>query len=140
MDCDGVGGPIADRVRQLIGTRNGRNIVVDVNSGRRATEEHKYFNKRAEMWGRAKDAIGARLDLPNDGQLKDHLISPEYGFDNKNRIKLEKKEDMKKRGLSSPNDGDALAYTFAENVILEAEDTEEDNINPYPSPTGWQGA
>jgi hypothetical protein len=37
-----------------------------------------------------------------------------YGFDNQNRIQLEKKDDMKKRGLGSPDDGDTLALTFAE--------------------------
>ena len=36
-----------------------------------------------------------------------------YGFTAKNQIQLEKKEDMKKRGLASPDCGDALAMTFA---------------------------
>jgi hypothetical protein len=34
----------------------------------------------------------------------------------KGQIKLESKESMKKRGLASPDDGDALALTFAEPV------------------------
>jgi hypothetical protein len=32
------------------------------------------------------------------------------------QIKIESKESMKKRGLASPDDGDALALTFAEPV------------------------
>jgi hypothetical protein len=36
-----------------------------------------------------------------------------YGYDSNQRLKLERKEDMKKRGLRSPDEGDALALTFA---------------------------
>jgi hypothetical protein len=45
--------------------------------------------------------------------LKDDLAAPEYGFARETLIQLEKKEDMKKRGLASPDKGDALALTFA---------------------------
>jgi hypothetical protein len=38
---------------------------------------------------------------------------PEYGFSIKNQIQLEQKEDMKRRGLASPDLGDCLAMTFA---------------------------
>ena len=46
-------------------------------------------------------------------KMRCDLIGPEYGFDKDNRIQLEKKEDMKKRGLASPDDGDAFCLTFA---------------------------
>ena len=46
-------------------------------------------------------------------ELVDDLLSPLYKFDAANRIQLEKKEDMKARGLPSPDVGDALAMTFA---------------------------
>ena len=47
----------------------------------------------------------------------DDLTGIEYGFTNKQQLQLEKKSDMKKRGLASPDDGDALALTFAKRVI-----------------------
>jgi phage terminase large subunit len=53
--------------------------------------------------------------LPN-AELEFDLQGPEYSYDSKNRIQLEKKEDMKKRGISSPDLGDALALTFAERL------------------------
>ena len=43
----------------------------------------------------------------------DDLIGVEYGFTPTNKIQLEKKEDMKKRGLGSPDHADAVALTFA---------------------------
>jgi phage terminase large subunit len=45
--------------------------------------------------------------------LERQLTSRQYGFDAHNRITLEKKADMKKRGLASPDIADALALTFA---------------------------
>jgi hypothetical protein len=41
------------------------------------------------------------------------LCSIRYKFDSKTRLVLERKEDMKKRGIRSPDEGDALALTFA---------------------------
>ncbi|MFH1090477.1 MAG: hypothetical protein V1742_02800 [Pseudomonadota bacterium] len=51
--------------------------------------------------------------VPDDRELKADLAGPEYGFDARNRIQLEKKEDIKKKGLASPDSADALALTFA---------------------------
>ena len=45
--------------------------------------------------------------------LRTDLTSVEYGYTLRNELKLESKEDMKKRGLSSPDIGDALALTYA---------------------------
>ena len=44
------------------------------------------------------------------------LTGPQYGFSNKGQIQLEKKEDMKARGLASPDLGDTLAMTFHVNL------------------------
>lgn len=142
MDGDGVGGPIADRVKQIIGKRNGKDIVIDINSGRKANNETKYFNKRSEMWGDMREALGANLDLPNDDELKGDLVAPEYGYDNKNRIQLETKEHMESdtRGLKSPDCGDSLAYTYAEKVILEPETIEDDDgYEQTHNENSWQG-
>lgn len=69
-------------------------------------------NKAAEMWAsmRAWLRIGS---IPDDPELMAELTGREYGFDLHNAIRLEKKEDMKKRGLSSPDNADGLALTFA---------------------------
>jgi hypothetical protein len=51
--------------------------------------------------------------LPDDRDLRADLTNVEYGYDATDAIRLERKDDMRKRGLASPDDGDALALTFA---------------------------
>ena len=107
IDGGGVGGGVVDRVRQL-GHR-----IIDVNAGRSATENRKYANKRAEMWSTMRDWLSSGGCIDDHDDLRSDLIGIGYGFDKDQRLLLEKKEAMKKRGLSSPDHGDALAMTFA---------------------------
>lgn len=51
--------------------------------------------------------------IPNDHELVEDLIAPEYDILPGGQVKLETKKDMKKRGLRSPDAADALALTFA---------------------------
>ncbi len=73
-----------------------------------------YVNKRAEMWGAMKAWIkeGGAID-PKDEELYQDLVGPETVPRLDGKIMLESKQDMKERGLPSPNRGDALALTFA---------------------------
>ena len=112
IDGVGVGAGVVDRLMQL----GYGQLVTELNGGSKPLDPITYFNKRAEMWGLMRDALRVGMDIPNDRDLLDDLIGPEYGFTAKNQIQLEKKEDMKKRGLDSPDDGDALALTFAQPV------------------------
>ena len=105
VDGGGVGGGVVDRLRQL------HVDCIEVNFGSKA-EDTRYNNKRAEMWGSMREWLETGT-IPNDRELIDHLIGVEYGFTPTNNIQLEKKEDMKKRGLASPDMADALAMTFA---------------------------
>ena len=89
--------------------------VIEVNFGSAARESLKYANKRAEMWANMREWLTTGVVDP-DVELADDLVGVEYGFDKDGRLLLEKKEDMKKRGLASPDNGDALALTFAEPV------------------------
>lgn len=115
IDGVGLGAGVVDRVTQL----NYGHLVTELNGGSKPTDPVTYFNKRAEMWGLMRDALRAGIDLPDDRELRDDLIGPEYGFTAKNQIQLEKKEDMKRRGLSSPDCGDALAMTFAVSPCIQ---------------------
>lgn len=110
VDGGGVGGGVIDRLRQL------GYAPTEVNFGAKAQAAHRYTNRRAEMWDRLRQwlAIGC---LPNSDQLMMDLTAPDYSYDAQNRLLLESKEDMKKRGLASPDLGDALALTFAEDSL-----------------------
>jgi len=77
----------------------------------------RYANKRIEMWGAMKDWLRDGGCIENDKVLFNELVSPEYQViatgGNAGKEILESKDDMKKRGLGSPNRADALALTFA---------------------------
>ncbi|MDD5084194.1 MAG: terminase [Candidatus Moranbacteria bacterium] len=107
VDGVGVGGGVVDRLRQL-----GHNII-EVNAGAAPEQQNRetHYNKRAEMWDRMKNWLDTG-DIPDDRDLRDDLIGIEYSYDNKMRLQLEKKDDMKKRGLSSPDCADALSLSF----------------------------
>ena len=108
VDGVGVGGGVVDRLR-LLGYE-----VIEVNAGAEPEPQNKdkFLNKRMEMWFRMREWL-ENADIPDDRELVDDLTSIIYSYDNKMRMVLEKKEDMKKRGLSSPDCGDALALAFA---------------------------
>jgi len=72
-----------------------------------------FLNKRAEMWNSMKIWLKQGGAIPDDPRLVEELCGPEYIVRVDGKIVLESKEDMKKRGLPSPNRADALALTFA---------------------------
>ncbi len=119
IDVVGIGAGVVDRLRQL-----GFTNIIEVNAGERASDDKKYANKRAEMWGRVRDWLPL-ADIPDDMELHDDLIGLEYGFDMRERIRLEKKEDSKKRGLASPDCADALSMTFAQHVQTSEDKLEQ---------------
>jgi hypothetical protein len=71
------------------------------------------LNMRAYMWVKMRDWLKSGGSIPNDKQLYADLIGPEVIPRVDGKIQLEAKKDMKKRGLPSPNKGDALALSFA---------------------------
>ena len=84
-----------------------------VDFGGKATDQ-RYQNKRAEMWCAMRDWLKAGAALPPDPDLLSELCSPEYDYHNvRGRFQLESKDDMRARGLPSPDIADALACTFA---------------------------
>ena len=116
IDEGGVGGGVVDRVRQLghavIGVKFGAKADRSSTAGADAQGE-RFANKRAEMWGAMRAWLASGGAIPDDQDLADQLIGPEYGHTLKDEIILEAKKDMKKRGLASPDRADALALSFA---------------------------
>jgi len=123
VDVVGIGAGVVDRLRQL-----GKDNIIEVNFGEKATEDTIYFNKRTECWSQMRDWL-PMADIPFDKYFKADLTGPEYGFDARERLQLEKKKDMKSRGLDSPDRGDACAVTFAEKIMRMPD--EEDLIPDY---------
>ena len=78
-----------------------------------------YANKRAEMWGTMREWL-AHGAIPAHPDLLADLTALEYGQtigEGRDAPIIERKEDMKERGLASPDLADALALTFAYSVV-----------------------
>lgn len=117
IDEGGIGAGVVDRVRQLELPRGCQ--VYGVNFGGKPdggwvteADEVKTRNKATEMAAQARSWL-KRGAIPDEQEIEDDLCGREYGYDNDNAIVLERKEDMKKRGLASPDNMDALSLTFA---------------------------
>jgi hypothetical protein len=114
VDGTGVGGGVVDHLA------NRHNLPVeDIQFGGKAinaTNQIKYAQMRSMMWGNLRDSL-KYLAIPSSAELRDQLIGPEYDFNIRGELQLEKKSDMKKRGLASPDIADALALTFARPVF-----------------------
>lgn len=106
IDGNGVGAGVVDRLRQM------GFAPIDVQAGG-ASALRNCLNKRAEMWWRLRDWLRDGGAIPDDEDLRADLTAPEYQYTVKGLVQLEKKDDMKKRGLPSPDLADALTLTFA---------------------------
>ena len=118
----GNGTGIIDRLREL-GYK-----VTEVWFGSKSSEP-EYANKRTELWGRMREWLRGGC-ISDDKDLIDDVVGPEYKFKGaSDKLMLESKEDMKRRGLASPDDGDALACTFA--VKVAHRDLRSSRKNPF---------
>lgn len=108
VDVGGVGSGVADRLIEM------GYPIIRVNFGESAFEDERFANRRCEMWGECQEWLNNQpAGLPDDDALQSDLTGPTYTFDSSRRLKLESKETMKRRGLRSPDGGDAFCLTFA---------------------------
>ena len=111
IDEIGVGAGVVDRLREL---KLGR--VVGLNSSDAASDNEQFANARAEWWwGLRERCEEGRIAIPPDEELAAQLTSIKYKLPS-GRIQIESKDDMKKRGLPSPDRADALMLAFAREV------------------------
>jgi len=93
-----------------------------------------FINLRGHMWNQMKKWLREGGAIPNHPTLCSDLIGPEAYVmatgPHAGKIYLESKEDMKKRGVASPNYADALALTFAMNVMPKNQHVNIEN-RPY---------
>ena len=109
IDVGGLGAGVYDRLKEL----GHGDIIVAVNSGNTPLDQERYINLRGEMWGLMRDWLqDAPVQIPNIDSLHADLCGIKYRWDSKTRLILERKEDMKKRGVRSPDEAEALALTF----------------------------
>lgn len=142
FDADGVGAGVAGTLAAI----QSKPYLVTVFHGAGTPSEHCYWegeqktskqkfrNKRAEAWGIVRERIkktyemiegirehplGDLISLPNHGELITQLSQPVVKYDASGKILLESKQDLQKRGLSSPDFADALALAFYPGADLD---------------------
>lgn len=120
IDGDGIGGAVVDYLTARgYGSKQGM-ALVEFHGGAAATDPNKYFNRRTEIWGMTKDWLEGG-QIPDEPEIETDLTGPDYGYHpTRNCIVLESKDEMRARGVDSPDYGDALAMTFAVKIVPPA--------------------
>lgn len=109
IDCIGIGAGIVDRLLEI-----GYDMIEGVNVARSANDKDKFRNLRAELWHDLREWLAGEMavQIPDSDELLGDLTSLGYKFDSSGRLVIESKEDLRKRGMKSPDTADALALTF----------------------------
>jgi hypothetical protein len=112
IDVVGLGSGVFDRLRE-----QGYNVVPFASS-ERAFNAAKYTNRRSEVyWTFREMCESGSIDLdPADETLLSELGSIKWGIDSSGRIYIESKDDMKKRGMPSPDHADAAVMSTVMNT------------------------
>lgn len=107
VDAVGVGAGVYDRLKEL------KQPAREMQSGQAAKDPERFANARAEWWWglRERFEVGD-IDIENDETLIEQLADMRYKVNSRGQVLIESKEDMKKRGVGSPDRADALMLVF----------------------------
>ena len=115
VDSIGVGAGVVDRLIELELPARGINVAES------ASLSDKYMRLRDELWGKTREFFEAQeCVLPDDSQLVFELAAPRFSFTSSGKIKIESKDELRKRGIKSPDLADAFCLTFATNAVAAA--------------------
>jgi len=133
IDVIGIGAGVYDRLYEL------GYPVIPVNVAESpAINGQEYRRLRDELWGLMREWLEMRrgkLWDNEDNDLLGELTTPTFKILSDGKIAIEKKEDMKKRGLPSPNIADAHILTFAQPVAAYQQDDDEEELTEWRQ--GW---
>lgn len=121
-DAIGIGTGVVDRLRE-------QGYRVDAFMGSQKalrkdkTGEITFLNRRAEAWWGLRDLLNPAFDtpaiaIPDDPMLIGDLLAPHWDQTSTGHIKIEEKDDVRKRLGRSPDRGDMVCQAF--NVRLNS--------------------
>lgn len=136
-DQDGIGesvfGQIATSDREIYfkinGIKSGSSASDKLIEGEGKFGNEKFRNKRAEIWWDLRTrfkktyehvneikfySANELISIPNDLELINQIASPKIKYSNVGKIGVESKDEMKRRGIKSPDRADALVYAFSD--------------------------
>lgn len=126
VDVIGIGAGVVDRLKELglpvVGVNVSESPAVNSSADRQ-------FNRlRDELWWKSREWLEARdCRLADDDETIGELTTPTYSVLSNGLIKVEGKDEMKKRGVKSPNRADAWNLTFAETRVVQNQPTPQVN-------------
>lgn len=113
VDVIGIGAGVCDRLIELKLPARGINV-----SESPSVFSERYLNMRAELWFKGRDWLAQKdCNLKGDESLGAELVAPRFKYTSNGKIQVESKDDMKKRGVPSPNKADAFLLTLASESV-----------------------
>ena len=132
IDSIGLGSGVVDRLRELGLPARG------VNVSESSAMKPEAMRLRDELWMLCREWLEDRdCKLPKDDKLKSELTTPRYGFTSSGKVKIESKDEMRKRGQGSPDIADALCLTFAASSGSPSQMQAWQWTRPVEVDTGW---
>ena len=132
VDEIGVGAGVVDRLKEL------GHQVIAVNSSEKSSDPEKYYNTRAEIYGKGAELFqDNRVSiLSDDIELQEQLSWAKYKVIKSNGlVQIEAKEDIKERYGRSPDNADAFLNGL---WALKRVKTEKNPETSREEVTGWQ--
>lgn len=109
VDVIGIGAGVVDRMKELGLPVRGINVAES------SSVQDKYSRLRDELWFKGREWLEEKdCKLADDDSLIAELTTVKYSILSNGKIKVEGKDEMKKRGVKSPNRADAWLLTFAQ--------------------------
>jgi phage terminase large subunit len=132
VDVIGIGSGVVDRLSEL------GLPVKGVNVAESASACEQYNRLRDELWFLGREWLEARdCRLADDDELIGELVTPKFQILSSGKIKVESKDELKKRGVASPNRADAWLLTFAELGIPKTYKPMYQPMQRIVGSTGW---
>ena len=120
IDCDGLGVGVYDRLKEVIVEKNLKAKAIECHFGGKGgkvsyDEPIEYYNSTGIMWGTLRSKLkNNEIIIPNNEELIKQITNRKYFINSDGTIKLERKEDMKKRNVHSPDRADAVVLSLYE--------------------------
>jgi hypothetical protein len=113
IDVPGVGGGVVDRLAEL------DLPVIPYNGGEAPIDKERFVNARAEDYWNLRELFeNGEIDIDElDDVLAAQLGSLKWAIDPRGRIKIESKDEMRKRGMPSPDRTDTAAQAFSRRAV-----------------------
>jgi len=133
IDAIGLGAGLADRLREL------DLPAVAVSVSETASLKERFGRLRDELFWNAREWFEGRdVKIPEDDTLIQEITSIRYKYLSTGKLKVESKDEMKRRGQRSPDVADAFVLTFAEQGASAMGYTKRWGAGSTPRPkTNW---